>query len=377
MEKKSPILFWGEIHIHSNLSDGKGSPMKNLRHARDVVDLDFAAITDHAKDLNQEKWKITKNSTEELNQPNNFVTLLGFEWTHPSGTAVWEPLVRKGLSISDLDFPVYGHRNIYYKEGNGEYFAWNDPESDTPDKLWDRLREQEAQSLVIPHHPASHVFPVDWEYFNPEFERLVEIYSMWGSSECSALQDNDRPIVRGGGETSESKGSHVRDALNKGCRVGIIAGSDGHDGHGGRTRHHIHNLTEHEGPFYPSGITGVYAEELTREAIWDALWDRRCFGTTGSKIQVEFSLNDHRMGSEIHQSNAPNANLKIEVHGTADVKKVELIENGSIRKTFKGNSPEFEQEVEISLPRERPLHYYVRVSQTDGELAWSSPIWID
>lgn len=370
-------MFWGEIHIHSNLSDGRGSPKQNLKHARDVVDLDFAAITDHAEDLNQEKWKVTKDSTEYLNRLGNFVTLLGFEWTHPSGKEVWEPLVREGLSPSELDFPLYGHRNVYYKGRNGEYFAWNDPESDTPDKLWDKLREQGTRFLAIPHHPASYVFPVDWEYFNPEFERLVEIYSIWGSSECPASQDNDRPILRGGGEIPESRGSHVRDALSRGCRVGIIAGSDGHDGHGGRTRHHIQNLTEHEGPFYPSGITGVYAEELTREAIWEALWNRSCFGTTGGKIKVKFSLDGHGMGSEINQLNVPNVNVGVEVYGTADVRKAELIENGSIRKILKGNSPEFKRDIEMSLPEERPLYYYVRISQVDGELAWSSPIWID
>lgn len=369
-------LYWGEIHIHSALSDGRGTPAQNLRHACDVAGLDFAAITDHAESLNDDRWEIIKQATEKYYDPGKFVTLLGFEWTHPSGNVVWKPLLKEGLPPSKLSIPRYGHRNVYYKGMEGDYYAWNAPRSNTPEKLWKRLREQGNQSLVIPHHPASYIFPVDWKYFNPEFERLVEIYSIWGSSEIPASHGNIRPILRGGGEVREDDGSHVQYALNKGYRVGIIAGSDGHDGYGGRARHHIHNLTEHSGPFYPSGITGVYADDLSREAIWGALWDRRTFGTTGSKIALKFSINGYGMGTEIGKLSDSELHTEIEIHGTADIQKVEFIENGNVIKKFNGVSPVLKLQTKLPFNENLPKYYYLRVTQTDGEIAWSSPIWV-
>ena len=40
-------LFWGDVHTHTSLSDGKGSPEQVLAHARDAAQLDFAILTDH------------------------------------------------------------------------------------------------------------------------------------------------------------------------------------------------------------------------------------------------------------------------------------------------------------------------------------------
>ena len=50
---------------------------------------------------------------------------------------------------------------------------------------------------------------------------------------------------------------------------------------------------------YPGGLVAVYAPELTREAIWDALWHRRCYATTGKRIILEFSVDGEPMGSLI------------------------------------------------------------------------------
>jgi len=50
---------------------------------------------------------------------------------------------------------------------------------------------------------------------------------------------------------------------------------------------------EHEGV----GVTGVYATDLTREAIFEALRERRTYGTTGDRIIVDWRLDGHPMGS--------------------------------------------------------------------------------
>jgi len=40
-------VFFGNLHSHTALSDGSGTPAEAYEHARDVAGLDFLAITEH------------------------------------------------------------------------------------------------------------------------------------------------------------------------------------------------------------------------------------------------------------------------------------------------------------------------------------------
>jgi hypothetical protein len=65
-------------------------------------------------------------------------------------------------------------------------------ESDTYEKLWDRLREfndsHDATALTIPHHTAESTYPFDFSAldYDDDLAPLVEVYSQWGSSERPA-----------------------------------------------------------------------------------------------------------------------------------------------------------------------------------------------
>jgi hypothetical protein len=67
---------------------------------------------------------------------------------------------------------------------------------------------------------------------------------------------------------------------------------------------------------------GVYAEALTREALWEAFWARRCYGTSGERIILRVSADGHPMGSEFDASQPPL--FDVEVLGTAPLETVEL-----------------------------------------------------
>ena len=72
-------LFWGDIHGHSNLSDGVCSVDDYYIYARDVAGLDFTALTDHdapwgrwvGKALSDSEWEMLKekppNTTKKAN----------------------------------------------------------------------------------------------------------------------------------------------------------------------------------------------------------------------------------------------------------------------------------------------------------------------
>lgn len=356
-------IFWGDIHIHSDFSPcDRGynmSPEDNLLYARDTAGLDCAAFADHGENLSEEMWAEECKLLDKFNKPGKFVTIPAYEWT------------------SEL----YGHRNVYYPRTGLPVFGSNDPRSDSPPKLWRRMRELREPVAVIPHHTSKTWFPQNLDYHDPELEPCLEIYSKWGSSEYYG-----NPHQAAHGMYATAPGLFAQDALARGYRYGFVGGSDGH-------------------PLPPGtrGITAFCAPELTREALFDALRSRRVYATTGARIRVGFTLNGHPMGTElvVNQYEIERIypwRIYAEVCGTAPIEKVELLENNQVIYTetwglsggpyafrFRQigvDAPQANQHINFCYqpPKLTKFHYsrfyYLRVTQVDRHLAWSSPIWI-
>jgi hypothetical protein len=222
--------------------------------------------------------------------------------------------------------------------------------------------------------------------FCPDFERVVEIYNAWGSSECTEKEGNLHPITSSDkeGVSSWSDGS-IRKALDRNLRFGFVAG--GYDDRGV-----FSPLYDAKQAQYTPGLTGIFAIEQTREALFQALFQRQCYATTGERIIVGFFIAGAPMGSELSTKAKPglsyNRHITGYIAGTAPLEKVEIIRNGSVLHTLevKGSDLEFAFDDEemlhkAILPAEGEAfpfaYYYLRVLQQDGHMAWSSPIWID
>ena len=365
--KDDQTLLWGDLHQHSTLSDGLGSPEENYRYARDVARLDFCAIADHdiwPHPFTDHEWVVLCDAARTFNSPGKFVTFLGYEW--------------------DASRNGYGHMNVYYLNDDEPVFTSEDARSDTPEKLFACLAGRDA--TVIVHHPAATKdgwFTTNWDHFDADLEALVEVHSMWGSSECSREDGNTHPIERLGGLASHGAGCFVRDALDRGYRLGLIGGSDGHDGRPGRSQ--LYRLPKEEDPsaytadyppYCPSGIQGVWADGCTREAIWEAMLARRTYATTGHRPIVRFSINGHPMGSEIDLSNEETCDVSVDVTGTAAIDRIDIIRNGQCWQTVAGASQEEHARVEATRENDGD-YFYARILQTDGNAAWTSPIWVD
>ncbi|HSD28772.1 MAG TPA: hypothetical protein VLL75_15825, partial [Vicinamibacteria bacterium] len=82
-----PRIYWGDLHGHSGLSDGTGTPEDYFRYARDVAALDVAALTDHDHwgmqplATDPALWEEVRAQVRAFQEPGRFVTLLGYEWT--------------------------------------------------------------------------------------------------------------------------------------------------------------------------------------------------------------------------------------------------------------------------------------------------------
>jgi len=331
-------LYFGDIHGHSRMSDGSGTPEDYYRYARDVSGLDIASLTDHSDygtiPIRGPIWKRIKNATNDAYEPGRFVTFLGFEWTN------WE----------------YGHRNVYYRDGDGPVFRSIDPESNRPEELWNLLAPYEA--MTIAHHVGGGPVATNWDVPPGSKEWLVEICSVHGSSEYRGGEALIyRPVV----------GSFVRDALSRGYRLGIIASGDTHDGHPGqRSVGAIVN-----------GIVGVYSPELTREAIWEAFRRRHVYGTSGPRIILNFRVADSPMGSQVRRaaSDGP-VPLALRAVTCDEIETIEIIRNGEPVFVEKGDGIFAQLLLEDPQPLSGTSWYYVRILQKDGNMAWSSPVWV-
>lgn len=362
-------IFWGLIHEHTELSDGEGPVDECYANLRYGARMDFGACGDHDHvfETTEEMWKETCRAAREHNEDGAFVALPGYEW------AKWR---------QNGD----GDRNVYYFEDDQPMFRSEDGQDENPPKLFNALKDYNA--LVIPHHTAFTGNFCDFKDHDPEKERLIEIYSVWGSSENSAVQGNPFPVRSTHDQEpkpSEQECGFVQRALALGWRVGFTAGGDMHLSHPGD------DIRKGTPPLnYKTGITGVWAKELTRKGIWDALRARRTFATTSTRAVIDFKVNEHCMGEEfVLKDNKAPRTISFRITGCSNIARLDLVRNNKVvftragldRKHVRDEWIDTELLDDIALPPAQwcdvPfVFYYLRVLFEDREMAWASPVWI-
>lgn len=336
-------VLWADLHGHSGESDGSGTPEQYWRYGRDVAGLDFLALTDHDHwgmeflDRRPDTWRSLVELARSFDAPGRFVALPGFEFTD------W----------------IHGHRCVIGFDDSAELLSSVDERSDSPQKLWDALRGKRV--LTIPHHMAGGPIALDWNFAaEPELEPVIEIASVHGSSEAA-----DSP----GRIYSPVPGHFARDALERKLIAGFIASGDSHDGHPG--------LAHLAAPQKRAGLAAIVCEERTREALYDALRSRRVYGTTGARILLRFSFAGRPMGSIISAEELGlSRDIYVNAIGSAPIARIEVIHGAEVAIAIDG-----EGRLEAIVAGELKTvavgdFVYVRVVQTDGHMAWSSPVFV-
>ncbi len=358
-------LLWGLLHGESERMDSLDNIENCLRHMRDEQAMNFYASSpfDSIEETPDDGWKSISQNIAEFNESDRFITYLGFQWAgEPSKEGM-----RLFLNLRDTR-PL---------------LRFKDAKSNTLRKIYKISNSKDF--IAVPTFTMAKGVEYDFNDFNPEFEKVVEIYNAWGSSECTAKEGNTLPIngpAKNG--TKENPKGSVLGALKRNCRFGFVAG--GLDDRGIYT-----NLFDAGQDQYPAGLTAILADEHTRESIFQALHNKSCYATTGERILLGFYIAGHRMGEELSTQVKPglviNRHISGFVSGTAPVKTIEIIRNGDVIHTLKPNvnNTDFTfddmidlKEVMIKHKDSNPfVFYYVRVTQEDHNMAWSSPIWID
>ncbi len=262
----------------------------------------------------------------------------------------------------------YGHHNVYFRD---RPIQVGDSYSTTLPEIWKALRGHQA--LTIPHHTMKMPARVDWsDGDDPEQRRNFEIYSAHGSSEAF---DPYHPLAFEQSlftdpSSTQRGGTSAQQAWEDGLRLSTIASSDDHRSQPGLPHH---------------GVVAVRSTGLTRGEVFDALYARRTYATTGVRIILDVTVGGIEMGG----SGPAGRPITIETAaiGTDVIEEIELL------RAVEGQ-PGF-RVVAVHRPRADRLEwrvqddpgagaaiYYVRLRQRGlvrgvVAMAWSSPVWVD
>lgn len=269
--------------------------------------------------LMKSNWQRQIDAAEKFYEPGKFTTFVAYEYSAlPNGANL--------------------HRNVIFRGPKYPQLPFSSLDSAEPENLWRWIEHQRSngiQALAIPHnsnvsdglmwsYADSRRNPVDREYAETRvsIERLAEITQTKGSSETRPelspddefagfeLLDNLLTVPR----PSSIHGSYVREAYGRGLVIaqrtginpyefGLIGDADYHTG---IPRSSENDLVGKAGPdvdvkrilqdatslggakMSSAGLAGVWAESNTRESIFDALYRRETFATSGTRLRVRF-----------------------------------------------------------------------------------------
>jgi hypothetical protein len=369
-EGKRYKLYWGDFHRHTDVSNCRtsddGCIVEQFRYAYDMGKLDFLGTSDHtdiAKKYDPYEWWCNQKLADVFQSPDFFTSFYVYEREQR-----W-PWGHRNVVFGERGGPiVYINRNLYKNSPWYERLPVKDGAREiSPQELWQVLRKDGRPVTVISHTGATGM-GTDWDLYKQidgAVENLVEIYQ--GARVSYEGIDLPQPTVgrsRAGKQTKPGTNKRGRDfgkynkgvyqnALKNGHTLGVFASSD-----------HISTHTS---------FGGVYVTEFTRQGIIEGLNARRTIAAT-DKIFVELSANGRMLGSKFATSDKPV--MKIAVFGTAPVDRVTIVRNETNYRPFEPGTKKFSVTFTDTAPLVGENRYYLRVEQADGNMAWSTPLWI-
>lgn len=356
-------IFWGDPHVHTHLSRCHTEKCRSLNFAyfagRYLSALDWMACADHVSNgrCDLSKWLEEVAVSGHHHEPPHFVTLPAYEAS------------LKGMCGGDNNIYMRRWPDLFvdhYEEGTVKTLL---------DELAERLPREDA--FAVPHHTTrtgKHGEIPPAIYPGPEQMPVVEISSCWGNSEYRGNPDPLASIHEGP--------CTVVDLLNQGYPLGFVGGTD------------THVSMPFQFDFRPGGNlqsdpggTGIYAQALTRNSIYDGMRQRACYAGKRERSYLHATVAGHASGQQAAwPDRMRERSVAIEAAGPGPIESIEVVRNGETIHAEAGR--DWHQEVVytdaddlgdclLESPIIGPMtYYYVRVRYADQTLAWSSPVWL-
>ena len=327
-------LYFGQLHAHSDLSDGKGTVEETFRFASTVPGLDFFAVTDHSDSFDNELdgsldadgtaissgWAAGKAAAAAVTG-GDFVGIFGCEISWPR--------------IYQL-----GHIGTF---GTAGFLSWQQEGYDTYDGSLERYYAALAAAEGIGqfNHPGTQngTF-LEFKGWSPEADQAMTLLEAAG-------EEGFRYYVK-----ALDKGWHLAPTFNQ---------------------------TPRDSQWTDTGVrTAVFAEALTENGIYDALRSRRVYATEDADLEIRYSLNGSFMGSRVLLADqGQTMELSVTLSDPTDdaIGTVEVIGTGgdSLKSQYLAESG---GALTFSLPAS-PGYYFLRITQPDGDTALTAPVWVE
>jgi hypothetical protein len=333
-------IYRGDLHRHTDISNdgpGDGSLMDLHRYAIDAAAMDFVLVADHNMgDDNEYCWWRTQQANDLYTVPGKFISMYGYE--------------------RSVRYPV-GHRNVIWTErGHRTLPVPTKPlpavlKADTG-RLYDYLRRTGG---ICTLHTSASDQGTDWsDPHDPDLEPFVELFQGYHTSYeylgAPKSIDSKTDMIHG----IYRQDGFVNLALEKGYKLGFQASSD--------------HISTH------LSYACILAEDFSRKGLVDAMKKRHTYAATDNII-LDVRLGNNLMGDEVR---AAQPTFDVIVLGTAPLTVVEIFRGTQVVHTHRpvGAEARFRWQDTTTPPVDKAAYYYVRVQQQDGNMAWSSPIWV-
>lgn len=327
--------YFGQLHSHTNISDGAGSLDEAYEHVISAG-ADYYAVTDHSNWFDNdtsasladgscsEKWTNAHKIADKYNNPNSFTAIYGYEMTWSKSTGFW------------------GHINTFNTPG---FETRNNKAMDLP--AYYKALQTQPQSVSQLNHPGKTFGDfADFGYYSTGADAVVNLVEV----------GNGEGPIRGTGYFPSYE--YYTRALDKGWHVAPTNNQDNHKGNW---------LTSN------TARTVILASQNTRDDLYEAIRSNSVYATEDSNMVIDYSVNGKVMGNCLPKD-GQELNFKVNISDDDPIRKVSIIANGGVEvisKDFGTNDVNWEFTLNPDY-----TYYYVRIDQEDQDIAVTAPVWV-
>lgn len=329
-------LYFGQLHAHTDISNGAGSVEEAFQYASQVDGLDFFAVTDHSDSFDNADmgaidadgadisadWAAGKQAAASVTG-EDFVGLFGFEMTWPEDKQL-------------------GHISTFNTPG------WQTRDQADFENVPTALENYYKALTSVPGSVSQFNHPDDihgdferFDHYSPKYDAAVSLLEVAGEDGVVDCGYYDR-------------------ALDEGWHVAPTNNQNNHKGQWGDAS---------------DARTVVLAKDLTEESLYAAMKDRRVYATQDSDLTVYYQLNGAVMGSILPKSEEAEITVFLSDPTDEAIGNVEVVtDGGAVLVSEYVETPSQVLELPASGGRS---YYYLRITQPDGDVAVTAPVWMD